>query len=565
MNNDTSTGARVLRELIDTPAFREIVKLHLTESDPAAVREWVRVMLRADPEFSLGLAARGPALINALAEVVLALGEQARQMPPEMLNEYFAQLADEIDHEKLADAGRTLGALLPHLLPGVCHVAGQSLRTAAKSYADLSDQERQELTDKFVQSLDGEQFGRTVNAISTALQITRRQNPDLIKQAESELAAAVDAIDFGKLREGIAAFSAYQTEAAIALIRPALRDPVVLSNCFVACQPIINDMILLLAEAMESVDLPPEIVASAIFNAITDLDKKRLARVCNAAASLINQLHEGSMILGQDKPEFQSVMTGLVDALNADLQFEPLQQAMTALAEDGEVVTKVIAAACRRDPQLLVTTLNVAMAWVNAGGRGFAELSGVLAGLPEEELLKIGDKVVGLNIEVYMHGVNESLRFFNRLAESRPDLLRDTIRTMFEETEGDQLSKSLQIVAKAIADAMEAESAGSNRWSPEKVGDNVNEWLMRFNRYVADHPGGLREYGARMFAVVDAGELETAMRNILDALTGPLYAGTDKARAIIRPLTAAAWRAVRARTGTLKAKVFPTNTRGEGR
>jgi len=57
---EVGLAARVLRELVRTPAFRELVKLNLAETDPERARELVRTLLWEDPNLSLSAAGVTP-------------------------------------------------------------------------------------------------------------------------------------------------------------------------------------------------------------------------------------------------------------------------------------------------------------------------------------------------------------------------------------------------------------------------------------------------------------------------------------------------------------------------
>lgn len=122
------TGARVVREIIRTPAFREIIKLNLAAIDPDSARETVRTLLREDVNFSLGLMGTSPRMINYLAEAVLEFGRQLGGFPPEMRGAFLTDVLAEIDGERLRQVPRVWAPILEDAL-----LADPALRERARS------------------------------------------------------------------------------------------------------------------------------------------------------------------------------------------------------------------------------------------------------------------------------------------------------------------------------------------------------------------------------------------------------------------------------------------------
>lgn len=97
------TGAlpRVLRELIRTPLFRELLKLNLKESPPGSAAELARTILMEDVDITLSLLGSSPQALNFLSEFLLEAVKQFQNFPPEMLREFLRQMSERVDKETL--------------------------------------------------------------------------------------------------------------------------------------------------------------------------------------------------------------------------------------------------------------------------------------------------------------------------------------------------------------------------------------------------------------------------------------------------------------------------------
>jgi hypothetical protein len=104
-------GARVLREVIRTPAFMSIIKMNVASLDPENAAPLVRTMLWEDPELSLSLVALAPDIVNYVVEAVLELGRQLDQFPAPMLDAFLDELGRGIDTDKIGEVPVVYGRL----------------------------------------------------------------------------------------------------------------------------------------------------------------------------------------------------------------------------------------------------------------------------------------------------------------------------------------------------------------------------------------------------------------------------------------------------------------------
>ena len=109
-------GARILREVIRTPSFLEMIKTNISGLDPEDAHALVRTFLREDVNLSLSLVGTSPVLINYLVEAILELGRQLAGFPPPLLDAFISQMTSEIDSGTLKEVPRVYGPLLEKIL-----------------------------------------------------------------------------------------------------------------------------------------------------------------------------------------------------------------------------------------------------------------------------------------------------------------------------------------------------------------------------------------------------------------------------------------------------------------
>jgi len=154
-------GARVLRELLRTPALRQIVKLNLEGMDPENARNLVRALVWEDVNFSLDLLAESPKLVNCLAEAVCELGRQVATIPPPLRDAFLSQAIEKIDTDRLAEIPRVYRPLFE-----------DALKTRDSGVAAAA-------------------IGRAISSGARIVNRSRAQNPRFWK----ELAANLDALE----------------------------------------------------------------------------------------------------------------------------------------------------------------------------------------------------------------------------------------------------------------------------------------------------------------------------------------------------------------------------------
>lgn len=163
-------GARVMREIIRTPAFLELIRTNMVVLDPEGAREAVRTILWEDPELTLSLASTVPETVNYLVEAVLELGRQLNQFPAPLLDAFADQLIGGIDPEPLRELPGVYGPLAGKL--GLSRRAaglfGSAVNAAARAVNNAARNNPYFVRDSMV-AVDGREVARAAFSVARSL------------------------------------------------------------------------------------------------------------------------------------------------------------------------------------------------------------------------------------------------------------------------------------------------------------------------------------------------------------------------------------------------------------
>ena len=133
--------ARILRQLIRTPKFRDALVMLLNSIDPPGARELVRVLFWEDTGLFLAIVGAVPSLVNAGCELAAEAAAQLNSMPTPLLQEFMGRIVEGIDGAAAGEAAGGLasmvlslggdGSKFPERLASLGEEFGRSYRQAA--------------------------------------------------------------------------------------------------------------------------------------------------------------------------------------------------------------------------------------------------------------------------------------------------------------------------------------------------------------------------------------------------------------------------------------------------
>jgi len=127
---------RILRELIRTPKFKEVVMVLLNSIDPPSARALVRTFMWGDPGLLMSIMGSLPQMINTGSEALAELAAQMNTMPPLLLQDFLNRVFAGIDGAAAGEAaGGFTGMVLSLDLPDKDSGLARSLSALGADFA----------------------------------------------------------------------------------------------------------------------------------------------------------------------------------------------------------------------------------------------------------------------------------------------------------------------------------------------------------------------------------------------------------------------------------------------
>jgi hypothetical protein len=308
---------------------------------------------------------------------------------------------------------------------------------------------------------------------------------------------------------------------------------------------LINLLLRVLTRNLQALNLPPEILANAIFQLLEDIDQVELSGVVNALAEVINALHRGNLLLGRDEPRFKEVAARVSKGLVDNVDGEQLKQALLALGEDGRVIGGVVSGYLLATPESTAQVVKAVHTAINAALRAVAENGAKLAELPPQVISDLAE-----DFEQRFEGrelgriLNNQMLLYNKLCRENPDFLAEILKRVLSAVEPEAWAAAGKATALQVREAVLASPEFSALLQPEAIGDNINAGLAAFNRFLGENPNMVVERVSRALAVVDTDELRQALIGIAGQMAKSAARNrafvVDLAKPLIKPVAVGA-------------------------
>lgn len=426
------------------------------------------------------------------------------------------------------------------------------VKVFARYLDSLTPEERALVLEKHIAAFDGSEVAAAANAYSELAMKVHEENPALVEAAYPAMEAVLKEIDFGKMRESTVALLDYFTTYMTHMIEVMMDNPVVVANLVGIAPPLLNSIIKVFSVGLEKTNLPPEILASALFNTLSALDAEEIGRVLTTGSKMAIDLHAGNYILGGEEPRFRAVFTDFMKRVLDNLDSEAATGAVVALAEDAEVMAGVLVELVARDPEMVVLMSRMGTSLSNIAARVVANALGEASAWPDELLLKIAEEMRdGLESEEVGRALDSAVTLGLRFRETNPELHKEIMTNVLQGVNTERLELLVLSASADLKEALLANPGVRQALEPEEMGRRVNDALARFNGSAAGRPGAIKDYMTRLLAAVDTRELERAARNVTHGMMDAVFAQRERAMALLKLGASNVFRAVKLVVKTL--------------
>jgi len=411
---------------------------------------------------------------------------------------------------------------------------------------ELPQEERADLLKTVFEVFDGSSMAESANSMSRLFMTIHAERPEFASELFPDIEAFFNETDFGKMREAVNVLLDYWTTLACKSFDMVADNPVVIANLIGMLPPVVNSLVKVLSYSLGKLDMPPEILASSLFNLLLELDAGEIGRTMTSASKMVNDLHEGNIVLGSDEPRFKTVLSEFVGRVLETTDAEEVSRAAVALGEDLEVAVGSMMDLLNRNPELPVIAVSTWVSLYNIVVRAASGVLGELGQLPVETLSRMGEEIEKkLDTGEAGRAMNSMLALTGRFMEANPELLRRVAADTMGTVNRERLAAVLREAYREVGLAAKEDPGIRKSLAPEEVGRRFNDLIVRFNDSAAARPGAVKDYVSRTLSAVDSNELERALRTLIGGATDAMLESARKVRAIVRPFMNVIWRSVR--------------------
>jgi len=483
----------LVRELIRTPGFQQLLLMHLRDIDPDNASELVRAALWEDVAFTMSVLGASPKLVNWLAEALIELGVQLNNFTTDILHDFLVQIGRDLDVERLKEVPGAYAPLVNELL--------------------LEDRA----------ALDG--------LIAGLGSITE----SAMRAGEETWRKIWNTADFGKIRVGITEHleeRRAELEGEVGLI-----NPVAISNMLGVVPSLTNFILRVLTRTLEALNLPAEILANAVFQLLEDIDKAELGGLVNALAGLLNALHRGNIVLGRDEPRFKEVFGRVTRDVVDNVDGEAFKDMLVSLKEDGAVIGSVLSEYVYATPDATVQVVKWLYAAVGVSLHTAAETFRRFSELPEEAIGAIVDAYEeAVDMKELGRIINYGAVYANKMYEARPGEMTRHIGTLLASLDTEELAAAGKTALLELKDVVLADPTVSAAIEPEAVGAMINKGLAAFNDFMRENPDLIAGSVVRTVNTLNTTELHLALRLLALPIAKALIKDTDVIWNAVKPV-----------------------------
>jgi hypothetical protein len=451
-------------------------------------------------------------------------------LTPEQMSESITRFLQSVDSSDPKDLANKLfqedgefSELLIRSAPGIVGAVTQIVKSFAESLENMPAEKSTELLASSLSQVDGKEIGEAVNSISRLYIRLHEQDPEFYPEKKLGIASGVvEEVDFGKLRKAIIFRNQERMELLRSEVEMMGEEPMAIINLFSVVTPMVNNFIEVLNAAFETLEMPSEATAYAVFKILQDINWKEISSVVNGLAGLTVTLHRGNLILGDGSLESRTVFSRISEDIIANLDPQAVAEAIQAIGEEGEAFITSFADAALENEELTLWMTGAMTAVANSYLTAVANILAKLNTLPPETVRKITDGIAeDFEARELGRALNSLVVLGGRLRSENPELLGTILRNTLAAANLDEIL------------------------NPEAIGAGVNQTLVSYNKLSRENPRLVTESLDGFLAGIDARQLGEAAQSTASQMAEATSRHPEVMKVLLKALISMAYKTVR--------------------
>jgi hypothetical protein len=456
--------------------------------------------------------------------------EGAVSLTPEQMSESITRFLQGVGSSDPKDLAKELfqedgefSELLVKTIPSLISAATEIIKNFVGSLENMPAEKSTELLASSLSQVDGKEIGDTVNAVTSLVIRLHEQDPEFYPQKRLNIASGVvDEVDFGKLRKALI----FRNQERMELLRSEVEmigdDPMAIINLFSVVTPMINNTIDVLKTALETLALPSEATAYAIFKILQDIDWQELTSVINGLAGFVVTLHRGNLILGDGSLESRMVFSRISEDIVANLEPQTVAEAIQAIGEEGEALITSLSSAIMDNEELTLWMTGALTTLANSYFTAVANIMEKANTLPPDMVKRVADGIAeDLEAKELGRALSNMLVMMGRINRENPELFGTILK---------------DALAAANLDEM---------LSPKAVGAGIDQALASYNRLSRENPRLVAESLDGFLSGIDARQLNEAAQSTASQVAEATSRHPEVMKAVFKALLSMTYKTIK--------------------
>lgn len=371
-------------------------------------------------------------------------------------NEYFNPVVVEKEVKEILNTDMEFAATIFSLIPRTANTMFGLMRGFNEYSSKFTTHAFVGMLKGVAGDFDAKYAAETLNEFFDGIERLRKDHPMLFAEVTGQkIGDFIDTLDFGKMRKFIED-TAYCSQGVFEIINEKIIDnPVKLANLMASMPAVVNAGISIANDALRRVDLPSELLASAAFNSLENLNVDGLAKLFENLAKVVNKLHEGNYILGRGERKFKEVAENLIERFLENMDVEGLKKAVIAILDDARDLNEAFVNVIWRNPVVLMSLTSLIPTAVNAFVEMLSKVMSKFGELPAELTAQILTAIIKeIDAEKFGDIITAAAKTFNEVAERNPEVISGTINAAIASADRKELEKLITNLMRSFVEIL---------------------------------------------------------------------------------------------------------------
>lgn len=373
-----------------------------------------------------------------------------------MANEFASPTKIERDIKEILTKDSEFAATFFSLLPRSMNAFFGVMQGVNSYINNLTNDKVFGLLKSAAKDLNAVYVAKAVNDFFDQMERLRKDHPKLFAELlGNRIGEFIDTLDFGKMKKFVED-SAYCTYGTFEIVNEKIfGNSTRLGNLVSSVPAVLNAGIAISNDAIRRIELPSEVLASALFATLTKVDVEQMGKMLSNVSTLINKVHEGNYILGKGDRKFKEIAETTMEKFLNSIDVEEFRKAVNAILEDLDDFSDALNNALWKNPLTMMALAPLAPNLLNMligiGAKALSKFNELPPDLSAQITTSLIKEIDTKRLGEILTGV---AKVVNGVAENDPKAISNILNSAIASSDKKELEKMLNNLVKSVVDVI---------------------------------------------------------------------------------------------------------------